>query len=372
MAICVDKNRNLYIISYKYHKPNGELATKVIRNKEWKVSGPNKVTRRKLKAYESQYILEDIEANKEKENVNEEKMKLEELTDMYIESLDGSSKWGTIYSKVLIIKNYILKYFNKQKPVDEVFTLVTVSKFHNYINQLTLHSSQKNKIQRILKELMEFGVTYDLLSYSTIKKLEKPLVSFKDFDLEDKKDDTFWTNEEYEKFINTFEENDKWKLFFNVTYYGALRIGEAIALTFSDIDFNNKTIKINKMIDARGKLTTTKTISSNASVSLPTWLIEDLKKYKESIKPEDSDYLFFIKHTSRTSVRRVMNTHSEEAGIKHLKIHGLRHSMASRMINAGLNPLIVSKHLRHSSTQQTLDTYSHLFPNATKDVMDKI
>lgn len=46
--------------------------------------------------------------------------------------------------------------------------------------------------------------------------------------------------------------------------------------------------------------------------------------------------------------------------------------MASRMINRGCNPLIVSKYLRHSSTQQTLDTYSHLFPNITNGIMDKI
>lgn len=52
--------------------------------------------------------------------------------------------------------------------------------------------------------------------------------------------------------------------------------------------------------------------------------------------------------------------------------HGLRHSMASRMINQGVNILVVSKHLRHASTQQTLNTYAHLFPNLNKDIIDKL
>ena len=46
--------------------------------------------------------------------------------------------------------------------------------------------------------------------------------------------------------------------------------------------------------------------------------------------------------------------------------------MASSIIIKGLNPLIVSKHLRHPPTQQTLDTYSHLFPNVTNGIMNEI
>ena len=87
----------------------------------------------------------------------------------------------------------------------------------------------------------------------------------------------------------------------------------------------------------------------------------------------DDDYMFFAdKRTSRTTIRRVMDEHIKLANVPHIKFHGLRHSCASRMINAGCSVLLVSKHLRHASTQQTLDTYSHLFPNETIGLMDKI
>ena len=67
-----------------------------------------------------------------------------------------------------------------------------------------------------------------------------------------------------------------------------------------------------------------------------------------------------------------MDEHIKLAGVHHLTKHGLRHSMASRMINQGVNILVVSKHLRHALTQQTLNTYAHLFPNPNKDIIDKL
>ncbi len=64
-----------------------------------------------------------------------------------------------------------------------------------------------------------------------------------------------------------------------------------------------------------------------------------------------------------------MNEHIAMSGVIVIPPHGLRHSCASRMINMGLSPLIVSKHLRHSSVKETLDTYSHIFPSETIGVM---
>ena len=108
---------------------------------------------------------------------------------------------------------------------------------------------------------------------------------------------------------------------------------------------------------------------------ISTWVVTVMSYIRDSEGFESlniSEFVFFIKHTSRTTARRILNEHIKISEVKKIKFHGLRHSMASRMINKGCNPLIVSKHLRHSSTQQTLDTYSHLFPNITNGIMDKI
>ena len=93
---------------------------------------------------------------------------------------------------------------------------------------------------------------------------------------------------------------------------------------------------------------TTKTKNSNDNVDLPTKVCDDLVAMKNAYNPKGTDYIFFIQNTSRTTVRRKFTYFQNKAGLPHIKFHGLRHSIASRMINQGINPLFVSKHLRVS------------------------
>ena len=64
-----------------------------------------------------------------------------------------------------------------------------------------------------------------------------------------------------------------------------------------------------------------------------------------------------------------MLKYEDLAGVKHIRVHDLRHSHASLLINKGQNILIVSKRLGHSDITQTLNTYSHLMPNTQKDII---
>ena len=66
-----------------------------------------------------------------------------------------------------------------------------------------------------------------------------------------------------------------------------------------------------------------------------------------------------------------MKAHIEASGVPFIRFHGLRHSCATHLIHMGVSPLIVSKHLRHSSVKETLDTYSHVFPNETAEAIDR-
>ena len=71
-------------------------------------------------------------------------------------------------------------------------------------------------------------------------------------------------------------------------------------------------------------------------------------------------------------VRRVLNRSLELAGLRRIRFHDLRHTCASTMIANGEDSLAVMKQLRHSSIQQTMDVYGHLFPNRTREAMDRL
>ena len=302
------------------------------------------------------------------------KIKVCELTNLYLDEIKLTYKKLTYEERETIIKKYLLNFLKKDEKIINEFNTGNIINFRKYISTLNLSISRKNLIFSTTRQLISFAEENDYLDYTISERLLKSLKSIRK-DKEISRKICFWTNEQFETFIDTFNNKDKkWRYYFLLTYWGALRMGEINALTWEDIDFNNNSVYINKSVDRDGYISSPKTKSSKASVDLPTFLITELKDWKEKVKPtNESDFIFFNNHIiSRTSIRRMMLKHEKIGSVEPIKFHGLRHSMASRMINQGCNPLLVAKHLRHASTQQTLDTYSHLFPNITDGLMDKL
>lgn len=78
---------------------------------------------------------------------------------------------------------------------------------------------------------------------------------------------------------------------------------------------------------------------------------------------------------SDQTVRRRMDQYADKAGVKRIRVHDLRHSHASLVISKGLkieDLILLSKRLGHRDVKETLNTYSHLFPNAQKKILESI
>ena len=76
--------------------------------------------------------------------------------------------------------------------------------------------------------------------------------------------------------------------------------------------------------------------------------------------------------TTKSSLYRAMKKYSELAGVKKIRIHDLRHSHASLLIEKGVPPLAISERLGHEDIQTTLNTYSHLYPNKQNEIADML
>jgi integrase len=366
MAIILDKQRKQYYIAYRLQLPNGEIKQRKIRNKEWT-----------KKSLVKNIELEEIEKDKKKvlaNYVEADKITLATLFDLAISDFGLTHKKENTYGTGLIIKNHIAPFFDtKSDKLNEILSQKNLIKYTKALRDSDRSEETYNRIIGVFKMIIEFAVERDFISSYTYAKSKVVLKKVK-VENQAKEKLVFWTPEQYQTFIDTFKDHDqKWKVLFDVTYFGALRIGEVLALTWGDFNPTSKTISINKTLDRQSHVSTTKNASSNAPVDLPTAIVNELIEFKKEFPtPRDTDYIFFMEPTSRSTIRRVMDDHIKEAGLPHMKFHGLRHSMASRMINKGCNALIVSKHLRHASTQQTLDTYAHLFPKITAGIMDEI
>ena len=173
----------------------------------------------------------------------------------------------------------------------------------------------------------------------------------------------FWTKEEFDKFIDTFEKSSPYYVAFLMLYYCGMRIGELEALTAADVDLDTNTITINKtyhLINGQGIVTTPKTQKANRTIIIPPFLSAVIREYEKRIYGLEADMRLFT--ASHSTYARQMEDHTKQAGIKRIRLHDIRHSHASLLIEMGFSALLVSERLGHENVSTTLNIYSHLFP----------
>ena len=181
----------------------------------------------------------------------------------------------------------------------------------------------------------------------------------------------FWTNEEFEVFIEAMESRPVGYTVFMVMYYTGLRVGELLALTPEDIDFDRHIISVNKnyqRLNGKDYIYPPKTEAGYREVVMPKVLEACLKDYLSKlydVQPTDRIFPY-----DRGWVGRQMKYGCEHSGTQKIRVHDVRHTHASLLIDMGCTPLLVAKRLGHEKVQTTMDTYSHLYPNKHQEVVD--
>lgn len=145
------------------------------------------------------------------------------------------------------------------------------------------------------------------------------------------------------------------------------RVGELLALTSEDIDFENGTVNISKTYYRRNQtdyVTPPKTESSNRKITIPKFLAEEMKDFVDrqyGLTPEDQ--IFPI--TDR-AIQKKMKQKTEQAKLKPIRVHDLRHSHIALLIEKGMQPLVIAQRVGHDSVNTTMNIYGHLYPNKQK------
>lgn len=194
----------------------------------------------------------------------------------------------------------------------------------------------------------------------------------------------FWTLEEFQKAISLLYKGDYYEhyLFFSfwLLFMTGLRIGEAAALQWSDIDFDLGIIHVTKTLYYKSmneyKLVEPKTQASIRDISIDVDTISEMKAWQDVQQKVLQNCNFVLSYsgipTSKHTLPRALNKLAELAGVHRIKIHALRHSHASLLISMGENPLIIKDRLGHEKIETTLGTYGHLYPNSNLEVAGKL
>lgn len=292
------------------------------------------------------------------------------MNDYYIPDYKGRVRLRTFDQAMGKLRRLHIFYNKKLADISPIM----VKKWHNELLEEELSNNYIRSLHQILQQILDLAVTLELIENNVARKVGNVRKVKAKVD--------FWTKEEFEKFISTFDKSDIierfkflaiWFLFLT-----GLRLGELMALKWSDVDFVEQTVKIDKSMYYKNKrewyITATKTISSVRLLYLDEMTLGYLKEWEQKQKQLGViEFVFsydglpfgtgFLGH--------VIDTHSKHAKIKRIRVHDLRHSHASFMLSLGMNDLEMQNRLGHGDIRTTLGTYSHLKLNAMKDVADK-
>ena len=183
----------------------------------------------------------------------------------------------------------------------------------------------------------------------------------------------FWTKDEFATFIEAVNGKPAAHAMFMTLYYTGMREGELLALTPSDIDFDKGIIRINKnFVRMHGKdiIQTPKTPKSIRSITIPALLCACLKEYiSQCYGLKEDDRLFPY---TKNYLAKEMRRGCQKSGVKRIRIHDIRHSHASLLVEMGFSPLLIADRLGHEHVETTMEIYSHLYPNKQSEVANKL
>lgn len=182
----------------------------------------------------------------------------------------------------------------------------------------------------------------------------------------------FWTKEEYKKFAEVMMDKPLSYYAFQMLYWCGIRLGELLALTPADFDFEKSTVSISKSYQrllGEDIITDPKTPKSNRVVKMPGFLCTEMQEYIKSLYHCRQDTRIFP--ISKSYLHHEMDRGAKEAGVKRIRVHDCRHSHISLLIDMGFSAVAIADRVGHESIEITY-RYAHLFPSTQTEIADKL
>lgn len=296
-------------------------------------------------------------------------MSFESFCELYTNDLKSRLKESTWQTKENIIKTKLLPYFGKRK-INEITAKDVIS----WQNELLAYRNKNHKpysqtylktLHNQLSAIFNYAVRfYDLRS--------NPAAKAGNMGTEERREMLFWTKEEYQKFAEEIMDKPISYYAFQMLYWTGIREGELLALTPADFDFKRGTVKISKTyqrLKGQDVITSPKTKKSNRTIQMPDFLCQEMQEFlKMQYGLKKKDRIFTV---TKSYLHHEMDRGAKAAGIKRIRIHDLRHSHISLLIDMGFSAVAIADRVGHESIEITY-RYAHLFPSKQKEMANKL
>lgn len=351
LAVYKESKNNTWRVIYRYTDWTGERKQSQKRGFQ---------TKREAQAWEREQL------NKLGADLD---MTFQNFVERYKEDRRNRIKDSTWESKDHIIRTKLLPYFGRLK-----MSSITPQQIIRWQNELINYRDKNGKpyspvylktIQNQLSAIFNHAVRYYNLK-------ENPCVKAGSMGKKKSREMLFWTKDEYLKFIDAMMDKPLSFYAFEMLYWCGIREGELLALTPADFDFDKRTVTISKTFQHTGGkdiVTPPKTEKSNRTITMPLFLADEIQEYlKMQYDIGLDDRLFPI---TKSYLYREMQRGCKDTGVKRIRIHDLRHSHISLLIDQGFSAVAIADRVGHESIDITYN-YAHLFPSKQAEMADKL
>lgn len=312
-------------------------------------------------------ILGEWRKTKKHAQLDEVDIKNQVNTGTYIEETAKTlDECATIYFEVVAVQKMSASsielekshYKNHIKPVFGHRNITSIKPYEIqklWTDKLETHATSTiNRMHTIMNKIYKQFIKWEEIKHNPMENVDKPRVTYAKTEV--------WNKKEVRKFLLYAKEYQYYIVFINAIYTG-MRIGEILALHWSDIDFENKVISVTESLNRkhkkRGPL---KTESSKRLVTLDEGHVNILRNHKKLQNPKSEIVCASSNGTYLDSgnVRRAMKAICEEANIKRIRVQDLRHTHATLLGEIASTPKIIQERLGHADSRITLERYTHV------------
>lgn len=371
---------NYYYAKFRVNGKQKMLATKV------PVKGNNK--------RKAERVLKELIAKYEGLNLENENVLFTTFLDKWLQSVKPILKPATWESYDKTVSGKIKPYFEQKNYKFKDIKPETFTKYFVFLAQQgksngkggLSYKTVKN-IRGVLSSAYEYAIENSYIKDNPVLKSRMP-----SFAHSIKSDVPEYSAEQVRKLLLFAKENDSHiYIFLLLALYTGLRKGELLALTWDDVDYDKKLLRVNKSRTGSRKaittqITTPKTESSNRKIPLNDTVLEALKAEKKRQdehaeilgKGYDKSSSFIIRtvlgkpYVNLSAINRVVNRLTEKAGLPHCTIHGFRHSVASILDDNGVPIQDISVLLGHESVQTTERIYINRRKTAKAETIETL
>ena len=296
-------------------------------------------------------------------------MTFENFVAVYVADMKGRIKENTWGTKEHILYKKLVPYFGKRKMCD-IHSKEVIAWQNEMLNYRDKNGKPYSPVYLKTLHNQLSAVFNHAVRHYNLKV--NPAAQVGNMGKPKGREMLFWTKAEYLKFSEAMMDKPLSYYAFEMLYWCGVREGELLALTPTDFDFEAGTVSISKSYQRlKGKdvITTPKTKKSNRIIKMPKFLCGEMEDYLKMFYSTGANERIFP--VSKHYLHHEMDRGAKAAGVKRIRIHDLRHSHISLLIDMGFTALAIADRVGHESIDITY-RYAHLFPTRQTEMADKL